>query len=78
MGDLLDEDDDANGGKHPLNDTRGEVLADDAGSGNAQDKLRQATNDHSQQEGFKADFMDAVIDNDGQAGSGPRDANVAA
>ena len=70
MGDLLDEDDDANGGKHPLNDACREVLADDAGSGNAEDKLSQATNDHSQEEGFEANFLNAVIDNDGQAGSG--------
>ena len=65
--DLLDENDDADGGEHPLDDTCWEVLADDACARDAEHELRQASNDDRQQKGFKTHFLDAVVDNHGQA-----------
>ena len=78
MRDLFDENDDANGGEHALDDTGRKVFADDAGSGNAKDELRQASNHNGQQEGFKANFLDAVVNNDSQSGCWTRHADVAA
>ena len=63
MWDLLDENDDADGGQHALDDAAREVLPDDAGTRDAQHQLGQATDDHGQEEGFKPDVLDAVVHN---------------
>ena len=63
MWDLLDENDDADGGQHALDDAAREVLPDNASTCDAQHQLGQATDDHGQEEGFKPNFLDAVVDN---------------
>ena len=67
MRDLLDEDDDADGREHALDDTARKVLADYPGSGDAQHQLGQTADDDGEEEGLKTDFLDAVVDNHSQA-----------
>ena len=78
MRDLLDENDDADGREHPLDDACREVLPDDASARNAEHELGQAPNDNRQQKGFKAHFLDAVVNNHSQTGCRTRHANMAA
>ena len=76
--DLLDENDDANGGQHALDDACRKVLSNDSCAGDAEQELRQASNDNRQQKGFKAHFLDAVVDNHSQSSCGTRHADMAA
>ena len=76
---LFEENDDADGGQHALDDAGREVQADDAGLEGAQGKLDEATDDHGEEEGLVGgQTVDAVEDNDGEARGGTGYTDLAA
>ena len=70
MRQLLEEDDDADGSQHALNDSRGKVESNDPGPQNPKQELNEAANHDGHSKHLEAgQALNAVQHNHGQSGS---------
>jgi hypothetical protein len=71
---LLEDEDDADAGQHPLDHRGREVVADDARAQEARDDLKDAGDHDGEQEGLKAQVVDGRENDHGHPGRGAADA----
>lgn len=79
VGNLLHDEDDADGGEEAFDDVVGEVVGKQTGSEGAEDDLEEATDHHGEEEGLeRAEALGLGEDDGGEAGGRAGDADLSA